>query len=123
MAETSVKQLFAAKETQTLAFLQKQGLWIREDNEKIGTKYHYPLKTLVFDDKWKGNAEDLTRIRHLRNHQAIEFVGKRFSDSVVDLLPTHCNAISIAFKDVPVTNKVFTKLTKLKKLELCLQVW
>ncbi len=116
MADKCVTQLFAKKETQALKVLEQKGVWIREDNEKIGTKYYYPLKTLVFDKKWKGNSKDLTWIRYLRNHQSIEFVGKQFSDSVVDLLPSHCNAVSIAFKDAPVTDRVFDKLKKLKKL-------
>ena len=116
MAEKSVNQMFAAKEVQALKHLQQKGVWVRQENEKIGTKYYYPLKTLVFDKKWKGNANDLAKIRYLRNHQAIEFVGKEFSDAVVDLLPTHCNALSIAFKDASVTNEMVSKLQKLKKL-------
>jgi hypothetical protein len=117
LANKSVTALFKSKEASTLKMFQDNGATIRSETEKIGLRYHYPLSTLIIDESWKGDDSQLAQVRYLRNVMAIEFVGQRIDDQLIETFPSSSELVSIAFKKTMISNETIRILSRFKKLE------
>jgi hypothetical protein len=116
-AAEALTKLGAIREERALAELKRLGASTANDSVEFG----FPVTdryTLVFGDKWRGDEQDLARLRHLHDVGELVFEGPQVTDGWLKYLPEVDKIGNLTIKRASITDEGVKYLKDLRNLQV-----
>lgn len=115
-ANSATNRMLIAREEIALNLFRRLGATIGRSSLRFRNKM-LPTRDLIsFDEQWKGNPGDLSKLRWLQRFKQIEFIGEQFDDQLAPYLMTMPGLHEVVFKNCKVTDKTANLLHRIDQL-------